>query len=341
MRMSAEPSVGSTSSKYAPLAMSKERVAAMFPVEKEPRIPTMDKPLIIESACPGWQIGGERFPAVPISIADQIKAQSESVKAGAIAVHVHPRDPKTGDAQMNPKLLKEVLDGIFADVGDFVSMTHSWYPVSGSHVDYIAETEELLELGEGNKYVQGSIVLPIGYFTNIGGAPNTIKGTKEGVRWLEAHDVKPIYDVLDTYSHLGFKHHLFDTGASTWKPYILNINFGKHNSIAVQRDPWSYLQIVAHVNIVRETIPESIIGIYPGGRNWLPMVNMGILMGADLFRVGIEDCYWLYPHRDDIIKQNSEVVKMVVELATLLGRRVVTDANEARKILGMKLTSKL
>ena len=73
----------------------------MFPVEMEPRIPTMDKPLIIESACPGFQIGGARFPAVPVSLKAQIKEQAESLKAGAIIAHVHARDPKTGKAQMN------------------------------------------------------------------------------------------------------------------------------------------------------------------------------------------------------------------------------------------------
>jgi hypothetical protein len=35
------------------------------------------------------------------------------------------------------------------------------------------------------------------------------------------------------------------------------------------------------------------------------------------------------------------VVKMTVDIATILGRRVVTHADEARKILGIKLTSKL
>lgn len=327
--------------RYSPVAMRKEVVAAMFPIEKEPRIPTMDKPLIIESACPGWQVGGSRFPAVPISIEDQVREQSESVKAGAIAVHVHPRDPKTGEAQMNPKLLKEVLDGIFDNVGDCITLTHSWYPVPNAEVDYIGETEELLEMGEGNKYVQGAIIIPIGFYTKVVGSYCSPKATIEGVRWLEAHDVKPVYQLFDTYAHLGFKHHLFDREVSTWKPYLLNTNLGKHDSHVINQDPWSYLQLITNFNMVKANIPESINGVYAGGRNWLPILTMGILMGAELVRVGIEDCYWLYPHKDEVIKKNSDLVKMIVEIATLLGRRVVTDANEARRILGMKLTSKL
>ena len=79
----------------------------------------------------------------------------------------------------------------------------------------------------------------------------------------------------------------------------------------------------------------------PGGRNWLPILNMGIIRGADIVRVGIEDCYWMYPHKDEVIKKNSDPVKVTVEMAQLLGRRVVTDPKEARKLLGLELTSKL
>src|SRR3972149_8310082 len=113
-------------SKNTTFTMTKDVVTDMFPVEMEPRIPTMDKPLVIESACAGWQVGGARFPAIPIALKDQIKEQIDSVKAGAIIVHVHPRNPKTGEAQMNFPLLAEILDGIFAGVGDCVVFTHSW-----------------------------------------------------------------------------------------------------------------------------------------------------------------------------------------------------------------------
>jgi len=339
--MSKKMKTHSEGSKYVPYAMTKDIVADMFPVEKEPRIPTMDKPLIIESACPGFQLGGERFPAVPITLEDQIREQVESVKEGAVIIHVHARDPKTGEAQMNHKLLAEVLDGIFAEVGDCIVFTHSWYPVPNSEVDCIIGTRELLELGKGNKYVQGSLLVPIGYRVREQSSYVGTKGTIEGIKWMEAHDVKPVYQLFDTYGHLGFKYHVFDQGIATSKPHIMNIQIGKHESHAVNRDPWSYLQLITNVNMIKENIPGSAIGVYPGGRNWLPIAVMGIMMGADIVRVGIEDCYWMYPHKDDIIKKNSDVVKMTVDIANMLGRRVVTDAEEARKMLGIKLTSKL
>ena len=87
---------------------SKDFVTSFFPVDAEPPIKTMDKPVIIECACPGFQKAGERYPAVPISIGDQINEISESVEAGAALVHIHPRDPKTGDPSSDVKIFQEI-----------------------------------------------------------------------------------------------------------------------------------------------------------------------------------------------------------------------------------------
>jgi len=315
-----------------------ERVAAHFPIDKEERIMTMAKPVIIESACPGWQVGGKRFPAVPISIEDQVRETVDSIRAGAVAVHMHPRDPKTGNAQVNPKLLARILGQVFDEVGDYVTLSHTWS--AGEQVDYIDETEELLQLGQGNKYCQGSVVLRAGHLSATG-TFHPAQKVIDGVRWLEEHDIKPIFQLYDTYVMWDFKHKLLDTGVAKKRPYVFNLHLGKHHSHTTHKDPWSYLQLITNYNMVLATEPDSIVGVYPGGRNWLPIVVMGLLMGTQLIRVGIEDCYWVYPHKDDVIRKNSEMVTLVRDIAERLGRRVVTDPDEARAILGLKLTSNL
>jgi 3-keto-5-aminohexanoate cleavage enzyme len=322
-----------------PFAMTKEIVNSMFPVDTEPKIPTMDRPLLIESACPGFQMAGPRYPAIPVRMEDQVRVQAESLKAGAVISHMHPRDPKTGEARMDHRLLAQIMDGVFDEVGDFISFTHSWYPVAGAEVDLITGTEELLQIGGGNKYVQGTLLNPIRYTAHGQTSLITEKVTLDGLRWLNDHDVKPVYQLLDTYSHLAFKRVVFDKGLDRSQPLIMNIQLGKHDATPINVDPWSHLQLISIFHTIRENVPGCLIGIYAGGRNWLPMTVMGMLLGADIVRVGIEDAYWMYPHRDDIIKSNVDVVKMAVDLAGMLGRRVVTDADEARGILGIKLTS--
>ncbi len=265
---------------------------------------------------------------------------AESVKAGAVAIHVHPRDPKTCLTQINAALLKEVLDDVFDKVGDCLTFSHTWYPHTNGDVDYITETEELLEWGQGNKYTQGTVILPVGTALEEQRSIFGRKTTGEGIRWLEAHSVKPLYQLYDTSAQLHFKEYM-DDGTSTWEPYCLFINLGKHDSTAIHQDPGSFLNAIANLDIVKKTFPNAIYGWRSGGRNWLPIFIMGIMLGVDVVQVGIEDAYWRWPHRDEIISKNSECVKWTVEIANILGRRVVTDPDEARKICGMKLTSKL
>ena len=234
-----------------------ERVAAHFPVETEEKILTMDRPVIIESACPGWQVGGNRFPAVPISIKDQIRETVDSIRAGAVAVHMHPRDPKTGNAQANPKLLAQILGAVFDEVGDFVTLSHTW--AAHQLVDYVVETSELLELGQGNKYCQGSVVLRSGHLSATGTFHPAAK-VKEGVQYLEDNDIKPIFQLYDTYVMWDFKHKLLDEGIVKKKPYIFNLHLGKHHSHTIHKDPWSYLQLITNYNMVLATEPDLIVG---------------------------------------------------------------------------------
>src|SRR4051812_15057601 len=152
-----------TTAHVNPFAMTREIVNSMFPIDSEPRITTMDRPLLIESACPGFQMPGPRYPAIPVRLEDQVRAQAESLKAGAVISHMHPRDPESGEARMDHRLLAKIMDGVFEEAGDFISFTHSWYPVAGGQVDMITGTQELLDIGGGNKYVQGTLLNPIRY----------------------------------------------------------------------------------------------------------------------------------------------------------------------------------
>lgn len=315
--------------------MDPDKVTDHFPIDREPQIDTMDEPVIIESAYPGWQVGGDRYPAVPSGPEEMVDEIIDSVNAGAVAVHVHPRD-ETGYPTVDTQLLADSLDQVFDACGEIVTLNHTWGV--GRHADYISETEELLEMGEGNKYCQGAVVLPAG-FKSVTGTFHSRSAQREGVRYLEEQDVKPVFQLYDSHVIYDLKHHVFDSDDATWAPFILNVNAGKHHSHAVNNNPWAFLNVLAAIYNVRDTVDESIIGVYPGGRNWLPIYTLGLLAGANLFRIGIEDAYWLYPHKDEIIQKNSDVVELAVDLAENLGREVITDPDEAREYLGMKYTS--
>ena len=89
---------------YTP--MSPKGIEAHYGHYIRPRIPTMDKKVVIEAAIPGWQPvwwwrerGVKNLPpgadGGPTCIQEQAAAIVECVKAGAAVIPTHPRIPAT------------------------------------------------------------------------------------------------------------------------------------------------------------------------------------------------------------------------------------------------------
>ncbi|MFB9806048.1 hypothetical protein ACFFQF_12390 [Haladaptatus pallidirubidus] len=51
---------------------------------------------------------------------------------------------------------------------------------------------------------------------------------------------------------------------------------------------------------------------------------------GNVVRVGIEDAYWKYPHRDEVIQKNLVVIELAVEFAEMLGRSSPTPTKRGR-----------
>jgi len=52
-------------------------------------------------------------------------------------------------------------------------------------------------------------------------------------------------------------------------------------------------------------------------------------------RVGTEDTVYRYPHRDELVEGNREMVERVAATAAALGRRLATPA-EYREMVGLR-----
>ncbi len=326
-----------------------------FPVIFEPKIPTMDKKLVIEAAIPGWQPavwwqerGVKELP--PTTIEGQADAIVECVKAGAAVIHTHPRDPATGvgpplgrpdGLKRHTELLTAIMDRAFKEV-DFITAHHTWtFDLSKSRdVDYLTLTQELMDKdkakGVGNRDIQAALIMTEGAFTDK--CVMSTRAAKVGVEFMEANGIKPMFS-MQSFSFPKFRRALFDNGLAKWRPYWVAIQMGKHNDDQNFADPWSYIQTINNISMFREALPDdTFLALHPAGRNWLPVAVIGILYGCELIRVGLEDQFWLYPHRDEISRKASDTVALVARIARDLGREIAT-VDEARKRLGIKRTS--
>lgn len=329
------------------------RIAEKHPIELEERIETLSKPLILECACPGWQArlwgppraypvrkpagyqeGGVRYPAVPCTIEDQAKENVDAVRAGAAAIHIHPRDPKDCMATDEVGLLAQVYDRIFEAV-DAISIQHTWKITSDGTIDYVSDAKTLLEVGEGNRYCQGAVVLwpPANSYP-----PGYIKSVQDGIRFMEANDIKPVHKLRSSYNVRQMKRALVETEVITQRPLVLVHDMGHPFGWPMDLDPWMPLDLITSIMQTKQRMPDSIIGVFSGGRNWMPITMTAILAGVDFVRVGVEDVYWMYPHKDEVIQRNIDTVKKIVGFCDLIGRKIA-NADEARQILGIKRTS--
>jgi 3-keto-5-aminohexanoate cleavage enzyme len=85
--------------------------------------------------------------------------------------------------------------------------------------------------------------------------------------------------------------------------------------------------LVTFVRRISEVDPsgEPFIWVASGGRASSYLTTLAMLLGLHV-RVGKEDTLWRYPHKDEVISSNAEVVRDTVAIAGLLGREPMTAA---------------
>lgn len=327
-------------------------IARRHPIELDERIDTLDDPLIIECAAPGWQpdewppesayptlppnyteAGDTRYSAIPCSLDAQAETIVEAAELGCAASHIHPRDPADCLGTDDVDLLAAIYDRIFEHT-DVVSVQHAWQLTPDGSIDYVENAAKTLAAADGsNEYIQASIVLwpPFDSYPD-----RYTERMAEGVAFYREHDITPIHKVRSAYDTRRLERDLAATGLLDEDPLCVFHDMGHPFGWPLEQDPWMPTQMVTNLEQTKQRFPDdTVIGVCSGGRNWLPITMEAILRGVDYVRIGIEDFYWMYPHRDEVIRSNREIVEKIVTFCDLIGREIATP-DQAREILGVE-----
>jgi 3-keto-5-aminohexanoate cleavage enzyme len=81
--------------------------------------------------------------------------------------------------------------------------------------------------------------------------------------------------------------------------------------------------LMRSVSAIRDIDPDGFIMVCAAGRAALYVAVVAASLGLHI-RVGMEDTYWLWPHRDDRVTSNRQVFDLSAQLAQVLGRPVAT-----------------
>ena len=290
----------------------------------------MSRPVIITCALTGGAPLSGKNKAVPVSPQDIAESALGAARAGAAIVHIHVRDPKTGEPSMQFELYRETVERI-RDAG----------------VDVIIN----LTTGPGARFVPGDDD------PNVGGKGSTLRPWPERVAHVE--QLKPEVCSLDVGS-MNFGERVFvntpadlramakairDNGT---KPELEVFELG-HIRLATHLvesglvAPPPLFQICLGIPWGATATPETMLAMrdqLPAGALWaafgigaaqFPMTAQAVLLGGHV-RVGLEDN--LYLGRGVPAPSNAALVEKAVAIVEQLGEHPATVA-EARAILGL------
>ncbi len=273
----------------------------------------MDK-IIITAAVTGSRPTKEMNPAVPYTPKEIAQAAIECYHAGAAIVHIHVRDPKTGQPESKIELFSDVLNRIRTECNVIINLT-----TSGLHIDDPNPIETRLQPVSLRPEICsldiGSVNFPDQVFINPPDWGET--ASKRMLDWgvkpeIEIFDVGHIYQALNLASKGLIK-----------EPLYFQLCMGVKWGIEATPENLIFLK-----NKLPSDARWSVLGI---GRGQLPMIAMGILLGGHI-RVGFEDN--IYLRKGVLAESNAQLVEIAGDLARSLQREVATP-DEARKILGI------
>ncbi|MCK1735722.1 3-keto-5-aminohexanoate cleavage protein [Bradyrhizobium sp. 138] len=274
--------------------------------------------------------GPVRQPNVPVTPEQIAESAIEATRAGAAAVHIHVRDPKTQRGSRDPALYRDVVQRIrMSDVNPVINLTVGMggdlvlggpdtpLPPDPS-TDVVGALERLVHVEELRPEL---CTLDCGSM-NFGAREYVMINTYPTLRKMAARvkelGVRPELEVFDT-GHLMLVHDLIKEGLIDDPPLIqlcMGIPYGAPNDVTT---------LMAMVNRLP---PRAVCSTFSIGPMQLPYAALAPLIGANV-RVGLEDNLYLSRGR---LATNAELVQRAVEILERMGVRVMSPDDVREKL---------
>jgi 3-keto-5-aminohexanoate cleavage enzyme len=295
-------------------------------------------PLIISCAITGGWQGKESNPNMPETADEQAKSSFEAYEAGAAAVHIHARDPKTGYAELIGdkdiyydvnKRIRELCPDIIINNTTGGSPTMS----VEDRLQAAYANPDMCSLNLGTQCLRGFVKARKPPLTGRDNDmiiesifKNTFTDVEKFAKVMLDHDIKPEMEMFNE-SNWEYVRNLIEKNLLK-QPYFVQLVLGMQSS--TPPTPWHILNQIAYAP------PNTIFNIAGLGVHQLQLTTFAIILGLHV-RVGLEDN--VYYSRGKLAKSNAQLVERTVRIAKELNRPIATPA-EAREILGMSKTPK-
>ncbi len=278
------------------------------------------------------------LPVTPNEIAESAIAAAE---AGASILHLHARDPETGQPTQDPSVFEQFLPRIKQSTNSVINITTGGSPHMSVAERMRPATTFKPEVASLN---MGS--MNFGLYPMLDRFPefthewerqhlensrdlvfkNTFKdieailriGNENGTRFeFECYDISHLYNLA----------HFVDRGLAKGPLFIQSV-FGLLGGIGAHPEDLMHMKRTAD-RLFGDQYRWSILG---AGKNQIPLASMGAAQGANV-RVGLEDSLWIGPGK--LAQTNADQVTKIRLVLEGLSLEVATP-DEAREILDLK-----
>lgn len=280
-------------------------------------------------------------PYLPVTASEIADAAVEAAEAGAALVHVHARNPVTGQPDQSPEAFEPFLKVIKQRTRAVInittggaptmsveerltpcavfkpevaslnmgSMNFGLYPMLNRYKEFKHDWERPYLAGSDDRIFKNT-------FRDIENILTTC--AENGTRFeIECYDIGHLYTLA----------HFADRGLVK-PPFFVQSVFGILGGIGAHPEDVSHMKRTAD-RLFGDDYHWSVLG---AGRNQLAIAAQAVSMGGNL-RVGLEDSLWIRP--GELAKSNAEQVRAARQIVEAMGLEIATP-DEARDILQLK-----
>lgn len=300
----------------------------------------MAKKIILTAAVTGAVHVPSMTPYLPITPEQIINEAVKAKEAGAAVVHIHARNPETGQPTSELGLMKDIVKGI-KERSDVVVCITTGGAIGMSIEERLkaipALKPELASCNAGSvnfvfstiadKLTEPKFDWEIPFLKNTYDLvfANTYKSLEEYITTMNEHGTLPEFEVYDVgmINNIAF----FRNKGVVKQPIYLQFVLGVLGGI-----PATVENLVFLVKTARELLGEVSWSCTAAGRQQLPLATVTLALGGNV-RVGLEDNIYLKP--GVLAKSSAEQVAQIRTIAETLHYEVATP-DEARALLSLK-----
>ncbi len=280
-------------------------------------------------------------PYLPVTPTEIAEAGIAAAEAGATILHLHARDPRTGQPTQDPAVFEQFLPRIKQSTKAVINITTGGSPhmtVKERMRPAATFKPEVASLNMGS--MNFGLYPMLERYTNFKHDwerqhlensrdlvfKNTFKdieailrmGNDNGTRFeFECYDISHLYNLA----------HFVERGLAT-PPLFIQSVFGLLGGIGAHPEDLMHMKRTAD-RLFGDEYRWSILG---AGRNQIPLATLGAAQGANV-RVGLEDSLWIAP--GELARSNADQVTKIRQVLEGLSLDIASPG-DARAMLDLK-----